>query len=234
MAYIRKTRFGWNKWIMLCTVIGALSLAVLLFYFFIAGNKEGKMLAQSSMTFVEKNEMSIVRANRAIQAGENADIVKFEVVAVPSELVPEGAVISIQQLRNKRIASAIAAKEFLLQRDLVESAEWYGEEDRLIEHTFQEGAVPATVDAGSVVDIKLFRPKFEDEVVIAKTVVIAKVEKTLSFYLDKTEQESIKEASTEGFLFLVQYLDKAQPSSIVTYLPSHESKNLKLGAEPIQ
>jgi len=107
---------------------------------------------------------------------------------------------------------------------LVDSTEWYEEEDRLIEHIFQDEAIPSTVVVGSVVDIKLFRPKNEDAIVIAKTVVIGKKDKTLSFYLNMAEQEHLKEANTEGLLFLVQYLDMSQSASAVTYIPMYGEK----------
>jgi hypothetical protein len=65
--------------------------------------------------------------------------------------------------------------------------------------------------------------------VITKAVVIGKSNQTLSFYLNETEQENIKEASTEGQLFLVQYLDKSQEASAVTYLPQYSHENKALG-----
>jgi hypothetical protein len=188
-------------------------------------NRTGTMIENNNTASEEQNMMNVVRANRNIQAGEIADAIKFEVVAVPAELIPSGALSSVMQLQNKRVSVEISQKEILLQSDLVDAGDWYEDGDRLIEHTFQDGTIPLTVEVGSIVDIKLFRVKSQDNVVITKAVVIGKAEQTLSFYLNETEQENIKEASTEGQLFLVQYLDKSQGASIVTYKPSYSQGN---------
>jgi hypothetical protein len=192
-------------------------------------NRTGITMENSHTAAKEQNMVRVVRANRNIQAGEIADALKFEIAQVPTDIVPPGAVGSLQQLQNKRVSVEIRNKEFLLQSDLVESGDWYEVGDRLIEHTFQEGAIPLTVAVGSIVDIKLFRVKEMDSVVITKAVVIGKSNQTLSFYLNETEQENIKEASTEGQLFLVQYLDKSQEASAVTYLPQYSQENKALG-----
>jgi hypothetical protein len=181
-----------------------------------------KQIENNIESVKEQKKINVVRAARNIKVGELADIVKFEVVEVPRELVPTGAVTSMQNVRNKRVANAISEKEILLQSDLVDSSAWYEDGDRLIEHTFQDGAIPLTVEVGSIVDIKLFKVKDEDCVVVSKAVVIGKVDKTLSFYMDEIEQEYIKEANTEGVLFLAQYLDKSQQGSMITYIPEYD------------
>jgi hypothetical protein len=137
----------------------------------------------------------------------------------------------MQLLKNKRVSNVISEKEILLQSDLVENGDWYEEGDRLMEHTFQVEAIPLTVVVGSIVDIKLFRPGSPDNVVVAKTVVIGKMDKTLSFYLNEIEQEYIKEANVEGQLFLVQYLDKSQPEGVVTYLPTYNQRSKTSGLQ---
>jgi hypothetical protein len=226
MTYVRQTRLGKRKMIIIFSLVGVFFIVLLMINSMFSEDKEDKIITQNHMLSNKQSEQNVIRSNRSIKAGEMAEGINFEVVAVPTELVPIGAVASMQQLKNKRIINAVAEKEFLLQSDLVESVDWYEEEDRLIEHTFIDEAIPATVDAGSVVDIKLFRPKNVDDVVVAKTVVISKVDNTLSFYLNKLEQEYIKEANTEGLIFIVQYLDKSQLPSVVTYMPVYDEENL--------
>lgn len=185
--------------------------------------KENKAAANEGIVLKDSGKVNVVRASRAITAGESADATKFELIAVPRELAPEAAVTSMQQLQERRVANTMEEKEFLMRKDLIESTQWYGDGDRLVEQTFQEGAVPSTVEVGSVVDIKLFKSKELDPVVVAKAAVVGKIDRTLSFYLSEEEQENIKEANTEGLLFLVQYLDKAQTASSISYKPSYKA-----------
>lgn len=228
MAYVRQAKLDRNRKLLFIAL--GLIAALLLIVFAVM---TAKRLVQKEprVNLSAKSEqaklISLVRANTAIKAGEPADITKFEIVAVPKNLVPDNAVTSMQQLKEKRVARDMGKNEFLLQDDIVDSTAWYEEGDRLMEHTFQEGAIPATVAVGSVVDIKLFKQKSEDTVVVSKTAVIGKTDKTLSFYLNSMEQEFLKEANTEGLLFLVQYLDKAQPASITTYYPSYRKGQAK-------
>ena len=231
MSYVRQTRFGIGSKIFIYVIISSVFLlsaatGVLLFR-----DNETKNTENGITVSTDMNKINVVRGSRNIQAGEMADVSKFEVVAMPKDLVPPGAVESVQWLKNKRVSNAISEKEILLQNDLVESGEWYEEGDRLIEHTFLNEAIPLTVVVGSIVDIKLFRPRSPDNVVVSKAVVIGKVDKTLSFYLNEIEQEYIKEANVEGQLFLVQYLDKSQPEGIVTYLPTYNQENKAMGQQ---
>ncbi|MDF2840373.1 MAG: hypothetical protein K0Q99_1145 [Clostridia bacterium] len=227
MTYVRQTRLDKRKKVIIFGLAGIFVIFLLLGYFYYGDDSEVNLTDKKNNQSKESAVIQVVRASHGLQAGEMADAVKFEVVAVPKELVPAGAITSVQQLKNKRVASSIAEKEFLLQADLVESTEWYEEDDRLTEHTFRDEAIPSTVEVGSVVDIKLFRPNNVDDVVVAKAVVVGKTDKTLSFYLNKVEQENIKEANTEGFIFLVQYLDKSQLPSIATYTPAYDGDSLE-------
>jgi hypothetical protein len=220
MTYVRQNRLSRNKAVIALGVIIVLSLAGITFYFTGASKRvENKEQLDTSM--VQQDKLSVVRAVRAVQPGESADVSNFEVISMPKEMSPTGAVSNIQQLKGKIVVNSLEDKEILMLKDLALKADYYEQDDRLIEHAFQEGAIPKSVEVGSVVDIKLFRPLAEDAVVVSKTVVISKVENTLSFYLNSIEQENIKEAGSEGLIFMVQYLDKLQPSSTVTYTPSY-------------
>ena len=57
--------------------------------------------------------------------------------------------------------------------------------------------------------------------VISKAMVISRNANLLSFYLNRREQEFLKEAATEGMLLSVQYLNDSQIASEVTYMPSY-------------
>lgn len=222
MAYVRQARIDSNKKIMITVSCLAIILVLVSIGIFITNEKTGNKETINISSKVEQaKQVNLLRTNRKIQAGEAADISKFEFITVPKELVPEGAVTAVQLLKGKRLTNNLEKSEFILQSDLVDSSTWYEEGDRLMEHTFQDGAIPATVDVGSVVDIKLFKQGASDMVVVSKAAVIGKNQNTLSFYLNSEEQEFLKEANTEGQLFLVQYLDKAQTASMITYYPSY-------------
>jgi hypothetical protein len=221
VAYVRVTRRNKIKKAVLLALSAAILAAAVVWL--IAARASGlqgeRPVARENFAMKGGEGVVVVRASRAITAGEAADASKFEVVEVPGELVPQEAVTSMQQLRNMRVASTMDNKELLMQRNLIESSQWYEDSDRLVEHTFQEGAVPSTVEVGSVVDIKLLKSKETDPVVVAKATVVGKMERTLQFYLNAEEQENMKEANTEGLLFLVQYLDKGQAASHMNYRP---------------
>lgn len=223
MAYVRQARVNRIKQM----VIAACIVAAILLFLFLGIPIANMILHKDHNISIKPNieqtkQVNLLRASQRLQAGESADVAKFEIAAVPKELAPDGAVNSVQLLNNKRVTETLEKGEFLLQSNLVDSTAWYEEGDRLMEHTFQDGVIPAAVDIGSVVDIKLFRQGSEDTVVISKAAVISKAENTLGFYLNATEQEYLKEAHAEGTLFLVIYLDKAQPASTVTYYPPYE------------
>lgn len=161
--------------------------------------------------------IGILRVIGGMEQGELPDAGKVEMIKVPRELTPEGAVTSLEELKGMRLRHKIAGKELLNKLDLIPEAAVFEAGDRLIEHGFQDGTVPATVVEGSAIDIKLFVRGGEDPVVVSKAVVVSRDANLLSFYMDEREQECIKEAAAEGILFAVQYLDDAQTPSRVTY-----------------
>lgn len=223
MTYVSKNRGNRYKRILICSISALILVAATLI--FIKMNKQttdftaedaGSKLNTAGVT------INVLRASRDIQAGEKADASKFEIVTVPKELAAAGYLTTIAQLQEKRLSVSLVKGELVLPSHLVDSASWYEDGDRLIEHSFVPEAIPATVDTGSIVDIKLFKQNALDVVVVSKAVVVGKAENTLSFYLNDMEQENIKEASTEGSVFLVQYLDHSQPASLITYQPSYD------------
>ncbi|MFZ5352217.1 MAG: SAF domain-containing protein [Bacillota bacterium] len=172
-----------------------------------------------------KGSINAVRAKELIKAGEITDASRFEYISLPSELIPYGAVTSMEALKGKRLKNDVVQNEIVLATDLLSSDAWYEDGDRLIEHMFQPGTVPATVTEGSIVDVKLFLPKEADSIVVSKAVVVKKQENTLSFYLNLLEQEYLKEAAAEGVLFLTQYLDSSQPPSEISYTDRYNAMN---------
>jgi hypothetical protein len=152
------------------------------------------------------------------------DTSKAELAEVPGELVPQGAITSLSKLNNMKLKQDVAAKELLNDMDLIPKDSIFEDEDRLIEHNFSEGAVPAAVSEGSTIDIKLFVKGGEDSLVVSKAEVISRTDNLLSFYMDGREQEYIKEAASEGMLFAVQYIDTSQKASEVTYIPLYDKE----------
>jgi hypothetical protein len=183
-----------------------------------------------SSNALQNQTVLIARAKLTIKQGELLDVSRVEMVEVPVELSPQNAVISFSMLNNMRAKREISEKDFLNTADLIPKEAAYEEGDRLIEHNFAEGAVPAVVSEGSAVDIKLFVKGREDCVVISKAFVISRNGNLLAFYLDGTEQEYIKEAAVEGMLFAVQYIDTSQKESEVTYIPSYDKGRSELYA----
>lgn len=169
------------------------------------------------------SKLTVVRARHAMSQGELLEASKAELVEVPAELVPEGAVTSLVGLGNMRLRHSISEKEYLNEADLMPESADYEEGDRLIEHNFSGGAVPAAVAVGSAVDIKLFTKGGEDPVIVSKAVVISRNADLLSFYMNEKEQEYLKEAAAEGYLFCVMYLDDSQPPGEVDYVPAYDA-----------
>ena len=179
---------------------------------------------EAAGTFRNSNEneaktVMIARAKQNLGQGELLDASKAELIEIPAELAPEGAITSLSKLNDMRLRRGIAKKEFFNDMDLMPQNAVCEEGERLIEHNFAEGAVPASVTAGSIIDIKLFVKGGEDGIVVSKAAVISRSDNLLSFYLDGREQEFIKEAAAEGALFVVQYIDASQQASEVTYTP---------------
>ncbi len=170
----------------------------------IGGNSEGDTIA-------------VLQAKQDMEQGELPEAGKLVMIEVPAELAPKGAVTSLSGLDNMRLKHKVAERELLNELDLMPDTAVLEEGDRLMEHNFEAGTVPAAVVSGSVIDIKLFVRGGEDPVVVSKAVVISRAEELLSFYMNEREQELIKEAASEGLLFAVQYLDDSQRPSAVTY-----------------
>lgn len=155
-----------------------------------------------------------------------------ELKVIPEEMmesqVPANAIRSIGDLKSKRLKAKVFKNEYVLSEDLVDVSMWYEESDRLVEHIFAEGAVPAFIKEGSLIDIKQFKVGDVDPFVIAKAVVVSRNGNTLSMLLNAVEQEYLKESAAEGNLFIVQYGDSYQEASPVTYTPNYADKQKAL------
>jgi hypothetical protein len=176
---------------------------------------------------VQSSTIVIARAKLSMRQGEIMDVSKAELVEVPEELAPKGSITNLSKLNNMRLKRELSEKEFLNVLDLMTESASYEEGDRLIEHNFAEGAIPAAVAEGSAIDIKLFVKGGEDCVVISKAVVVSRNANLLSFYMNKVEQEFLKEAAAEGILLAVQYIDDSQLASDVTFIPLYDKSKLK-------
>jgi hypothetical protein len=194
-------------------------------YFYWNGLSKGKVDAYAEKDRTASGETLIIaRAKSGMKQGQQLDASSIDMVEVPAELVPKGAVTSLARLNDMRLKRDVAEKEFLNALDFMTGSTTFEEGDRLIEHNFAEGAVPAEVVDGSTIDIKLFVKGEADRVVVSKITVVSRSGSLLSFYMNEQEQEFIKEAATEGLLFAVQYVDDSQSASTVTYVPSYSKQ----------
>jgi hypothetical protein len=186
------------------------------------GNSD-KIVKASAVTgnLPDSSTIAILQVKQGMNRGELLDVDKLDMVEVPVELAPKGSISSLSKVSNMRLKQQIAEKEFLTDLDLMPESAVIEEGDRLIEHNFEDGAIPASVDKGSEIDIKLFIKGGADPVVVSKAVVISRNVNLLSFYMNGMEQELIKEAAAEGMLFAVQYLDGSQSASVVTYATAY-------------
>jgi hypothetical protein len=222
LAYIKKNKIYLLRRVavitgcILCTVI-TLSACYVLYNN--RSLRKAANISKNGSNMSQSNNVQIVRAKLSMSKGELLDPSKVELIEVPGELVPQGAITNFSKLNNMRLKREIAAKEFLNGMDLMTKDAVCEEGDRLMEHNFSEGAVPAAVSEGSTIDIKLFVKGGEDSLVVSKAEVISRTDNLLSFYMDGREQEYIKEAASEGMLFAVQYIDTSQEASAVTYVP---------------
>ncbi len=221
MAYIKKNRVYLIKKAVVIAICTFCSAAVFSLGYMLYGNVLPKETAGTSgSSYIHGGKtVTVARAKHNMSQGELLDEGKAELLEVPAEMAPEGAVTSLSKLNGMRLRRGIVGKEFFNDMDIVPESASYEEGDRLIEHNFAEGAVPASVSAGSIIDIKLFIKGGEDSTVISKAAVISRSDDLLSFYLDGREQEYIKEAAAEGMLFAVRYIDTSQQASEVTYIP---------------
>ena len=228
MAYNKKSKASRIKRIAFISICIASAVIILSAGYMLYCNVVSEETANTSMgsSNISPNKtMIIARVKLNMKQGELLDVSNAEMIEVPFELAPKGAITSFPRLNSMRLKREISEKEFLTEIDLMPEVAVYEEDDRLIEHNFAEGAVPAAVAEGSEIDIKLLIKGGEDYVVISKAVVTSRNANLLSFYMDSREQEFIKEAATEGMLFAVQYIEASQKASEVTYVPLYDKKN---------
>lgn len=227
MYYSKKLRFLGTKQKLMILAFLICSL-IILYEGYLLYNKTVSAKAiykgEAIAADVKEGQILIMRSKQKMEQGELIDVSKVEMLEVPVEMAPKGSITSLSSIKNMRLKQKVAEKEFLLETDLMPEAAAFEDGDRLMEHSFETGAVPASVVPGSIIDIKLFVIGAVDPLVISKTSVIARNENILSFYLNSQEQELIKEADEEGMLFVVQYLDDSQNAGGVTYAAPYEKE----------
>jgi len=227
LYYNKKLRFLSTKQKVMLSVFFICSL-VIFYEGYLLYNKvvSEKAVFSGGITAAEPQEgkIRILRLKEDMEQGELLDVSKVEMLEVDAEMAPKGAVARLSDIENMRLKHKVSEKEFLVEADLMPEAAAFEDGDRLIEHGFEAGAIPAAVVPGSIIDIKLFVRGGADPLVISKTVVISRNENILSFYMNSREQELIKEADEEGMLFVVQYLDDSQNAGGVTYTAPYEKE----------
>lgn len=230
MSYNKKNRHQTIKSIVLA--VSAIALTALItalgcFFYLSGAASAGLNAAKESGSGAVDKLGAAVRAKCRLNPGDIIDVDKVETVQAPLDLIPENAAVGVSQIKGMLLKHTVEEREFITLTDLMPENAWYEDGDRLIEHNFAEGAVPASVAEGSLIDIKLFSSGEEDSVVVSKAAVISRNANLLAFYLNGREQEYLKESASEGMLFAVCYIDEAQKESSVTYIPLYDKKTKK-------
>jgi hypothetical protein len=227
MSYNKKYRLRKARLIVLIAFIAVLtvSLISLGYVFYINSSASpSRSSIKDGTGKAEDQYKPAVRAKHKLNPGDPIEADKVEVVQIPSDLAPDNTVESISRISNMLVKHTVEKRGLITMGDLMPKNALYEDDDRLIEHNFPEGAIPASIEAGSMIDIKMFKPGSEDSVVVSKAVVISRDENILTFFLNSREQEYLKESASEGRLFAVGYIDDSQSGSLVTYVPLYESK----------
>jgi hypothetical protein len=188
-------------------------------------NSSADNLQQSTEKIMKNGEVSIFTAKSDLKPGTILGPDNLVMVMRPENETPENAIKSLTDIKGKRLKTRRSANEVVLLTDLISDESWFMGEDRYTEHKFMPESIPAIVQVGSLVDIKLFINGGEDPIVISKAVVESRTGDVLGFYLNFEEQEYLKEAASQGLLFLTVYADSNQPASVVTYKTQYELKN---------
>jgi len=224
MSYVRTIRSQRIRHIVLAAaVVGLAALSALgAYYYCLYGTGVTGIAAPGSGVAGSPDKYrKVIRATYGLNPGDAITPEVVELVEVPEDLIPEGAVTNASAIEGMRIKYGTSKGEIIMLGDLLPETALYDEDDRLIEHNFPEGSVPASVGVGSLIDIKLFKPGGEDCVVVSKAVVLSRNANLLSFYLNSREQEYLKESAAEGLLFAVCYINDTQNESSVTYKPAY-------------
>lgn len=230
LSYSKKLRFFSTKQRIMLSIFLVCTLIILyevyLLYSRVTSGSSSYDLTASEPA-AQEGKLAILQSKQNMEQGELLDVSKVEMLEVPREMAPKGAITSLSAITNMRLKQKVAEREFLNELDLMPEAAAFEDGDRLTEHDFEAGAVPAAVVPGSIIDIKLFVRGSEDPLVVSKTAVISRNENLLSFYMNSREQELIKEAAAEGMLFVVQYLEDSQNAGRVTYAAPYEREDSK-------
>jgi len=234
MAYYI-SRKEYKSKLLLKLLIVALILVILLSISYTAFAKHNAGKADLSNPILEKAKQAgpaliAYKAKSDMAIGTKASSKDFEMVQVDSNLVVADCVMSLNELKNRRLARNMMRNDLLKKTDLVEEAFFFKSDDRLIEQEFSPDEIPSDCQAGSIIDIRLFKPDRSDPVVISKVYVIKREECSLSMYMDMEEQELLKQALREGKLYILLYANLNQEASNVDYSPNY-TKNVLTGAE---
>lgn len=163
-------------------------------------------------------------ANTNIKSGTYFDLDMVDLSQIDISEVPEKAINDAEDLKNKEAARDIKIGEIITSTDIENKNIWTENDERFIEHQFNDQTVPVTFPGGSIigatVDIMLFKANAADEVVVSKAKVVAAEGNKLCFSLNTDEREFLKEAViSDGELYITAYIDDSQSASEVTYLP---------------
>lgn len=160
--------------------------------------------------------VSILTAKTHLKKGDRLSKEDFEIREIPKQqwdlqennpYIVEGKILTQDIPKGGPITKTMYAAE-----DIVNNKKRY------VEHLFLDGVVPATLDADQMnhayVDILLFKEEDYDQVVVKKTAIKAVSGNKVGFELEYPDILKLKEAATEGYLYLTFYLNKEQTEEI--------------------
>ena len=208
--------------IIVCGSIVVIVVASLSFWYMY--NKNRSIPEEVQISEMEEKTYTVIRARKGLSPGQiitESDGIETVELQEPAA----GAITDIEMIKNKTVLNNIGENEVIQSEDIIDISQYYTDTDRLTEVTFMDGTIPTLLQdqiTGRFVDILLFVKGDEDPVVVAKSRVMGTngVNKAL-FHFTPQEDEYIREASSEGVLYLRIYLDNQQESREVTYVPNY-------------
>lgn len=175
----------------------------------------------------DNKEITVLVARDDIKPGTNLSPTLFESTLMQNNF-PENdlPVKDILEIENGMVINYISKGEILKKSNIISAKERITNDDRLVEHTFNEGALPTTTPDGSIkgmnIDVVLEVPNGDDKIVISKKKVLSQEGNRIGLSLNKSEMENLKEAAIEDglSLYVIAYLYDFQTASDVTYVPN--------------
>lgn len=166
---------------------------------------------------LSENTTRIYVANTNLPAGTILTERYFSALDVDTETV-DSQVINIKEVENKQLIVDLKVGEEVHTNMITEVSLPVEPNKRYVEHTFLDGAVPSTLPPEQInraeVDIMLFKEGEADKVVVERATIIQAEGNKVGFHLSYEDMVKLKQAASEGYLYLAFYLDKNQENDV--------------------